>query len=208
MAAGERALSLSFAARTRAATVGSAAPGLTTVRGRSACCNRSRMARDDDSPAGRRARERKPESPSLVDVVSEIEIRRPRSEVAEYVCDQDNAPDWYKAISSVEWKTPRAVAVGAQIAFVARFLGSPLVYTYEIRELVPGERFVMSTADGPFEMETTYEWSDAGDGATRMTLRNRGEASRFGKLAAGAVATAMRRANRKDLQRLKKLLEQ
>ena len=66
----------------------------------------------------------------------------------------------------------------------------------------------MSTADGPFEMETTYEWSDAGDGATRMTLRNRGEASRFGKLTARAVAAAMRRANRKDLKRLKKRLEQ
>lgn len=139
--------------------------------------------------------------------MSEIEIRRPRSEVAEYVCDQDNAPDWYAAISSVEWKTPPPAAVGSQLAFVARFLGSQLVYTYEVRELVAGERLVMSTADGPFEMETTYEWSDAGDGATRMTLRNRGEASRFGKIAARVVAAAMRRANRKDLRRLKQLLE-
>jgi uncharacterized protein YndB with AHSA1/START domain len=164
------------------------------------------MARDDDSSAGR-DRKRRPRQPSQVDVLSEIEISRPRSEVAEYVCDQDNAPDWYAAISSVEWKTAPPVAVGSQLAFVARFLGSPLVYTYEVRELVPGERLVMSTADGPFEMETTYEWSDAGDGATRMTLRNRGEASRFGKSAAKIVAAAMRRANRKDLRRLKKLLE-
>lgn len=165
------------------------------------------MARDDDSRPGR-ARERRPREPAKVDVSTEIEILRPRSEVAEYVCDQDNAPAWYDAISSVEWKTPPPAAVGAQIAFVARFLGSPLVYTYEIRELVSGERLVMSTADGPFEMETTYEWTDADDGATRMTLRNRGEASRFGKVAARVVAAAMRRANRKDLQRLKQLLEQ
>jgi hypothetical protein len=40
-----------------------------------------------------------------------------------------------------------------------------------------------------------------------MTLRNRGEPSGFSKLAAPLMAAAMRRANRKDLQRLKRLLE-
>jgi hypothetical protein len=40
-----------------------------------------------------------------------------------------------------------------------------------------------------------------------MTLRNRGEPSGFSKLAAPALAAAMRRANRKDLARLKDILE-
>ena len=58
---------------------------------------------------------------------------------------------------------------------MAQFLGRRLAYMYEVRELVPGERLVMSTSDGPFPMETTYTWADAGPGATHMTLRNRGE---------------------------------
>jgi polyketide cyclase/dehydrase/lipid transport protein len=143
-----------------------------------------------------------------VDVVTETEIARPRAEVAAFAADPGNATAWYENIKAVEWRTPPPLAVGSRVAFVARFLRRRLAYTYEIRELVPGERLVMSTADGPFAMETTYTWSDAGDGATRMTLRNRGEPAGFSRLAAPFMAPAMRRANRKDLERLKALLEQ
>jgi uncharacterized protein YndB with AHSA1/START domain len=97
--------------------------------------------------------------------------------------------------------------VGSRIAFAARFLGRELVYTYEVRELVPGERLVMSTAQGPFPMETTYTWADAAGGGTRMTLRNRGEPAGFARVGAPVLAAAMRRANRKDLARLKAILE-
>ena len=142
-----------------------------------------------------------------VDVVTEIEIARPRAEVAAYACDPDNATAWYENIKAVEWRTPRPLAVGTRLAFVATFLGRRLEYTYEVREHAPGERFVMSTAEGPFPMETTYGFEAAADGATRMTLRNRGEPSGFAKVGAPVMASAMRRANRKDLERLKERLE-
>jgi hypothetical protein len=143
-----------------------------------------------------------------VDVVTEIEIDRPRAEVAAFASDPDNATRWYENIEAVEWKTPKPLAVGSELAFVARFLGRRLAYTYEVRELVPDERFVMSTAEGPFPMETTYTWSDAPSGGTMMTLRNRGEPSAFAKIGAPLMARAMRSANRKDLQQLKSILEQ
>jgi hypothetical protein len=142
-----------------------------------------------------------------VDVVTEIEIRRPRHEVAAYACDPDHATSWYRNIERVEWRTSKPLAVGSRVAFVARFLGRRLAYTYEVREIVPDERFVMSTADGPFPMETIYAWQDGSGGATRMKLRNRGEPAGFSKAAAPAMASAMRRANRKDLEALKRILE-
>jgi uncharacterized protein YndB with AHSA1/START domain len=142
-----------------------------------------------------------------VDVVTTVEITRPRAEVAAFAADPDNATRWYQNIKSVEWETPRPVAVGSRVAFVASFLGRRLAYTYEVLELVPGERLVMSTAQGPFPMTTTYGWEDTAGGGTRMTLRNAGEPAGFSKVGAPMMASAMRRANRKDLEQLRAILE-
>jgi uncharacterized membrane protein len=142
-----------------------------------------------------------------VDVRTEIVIEQPVDVVTAYAADPSNAPEWYANIESVEWKTPPPVAIGSQLAFVARFLGRRLEYTYEVVELVPGERLVMRTAEGPFPMETTYTWSPAGAGSTRMTLRNRGAPAGFSKALAPLMVPAMRRANRKDLAAVKAILE-
>ncbi len=90
-----------------------------------------------------------------VDVLTEIIIERPRSQVANFSADPDNAPAWYVNIKSAEWRSERAVRVGAKVAFVARFLGKRMAYTYEIVEFMPHARLVMRTAEGPFPMETT-----------------------------------------------------
>jgi uncharacterized membrane protein len=142
-----------------------------------------------------------------VDVRTEIDIDRPRDEVAAFAADPDNATRWYSNIKRVTWKTRRPLAVGARLEFVAEFLRRRLQYTYEVVEWVPGERFVMQTAEGPFPMHTTYTWRDTPGGGTTMELRNHGEPSGFKVVAAPLMAAAMRRENRKDLRRLKRLLE-
>ena len=142
-----------------------------------------------------------------VDVSTRTSIRRPRAEVAAYAMDPDMAPRWYVNIQSVDWRTPRPLQVGSRVAFVACFMGRRLAYTYEIVELVPGSRLTMRTAEGPFPMETTYVFEDAGPGETLMILRNRGMPRGFGLLVAPLMAMAMHRANRKDLARLKQILE-
>ncbi len=142
-----------------------------------------------------------------VDVVTEIVIQRPTAVVAAYAADPSNAPDWYDNIDSVDWKTSPPLQVGSQVEFVARFFGRTLRYTYEFAEFVPGERVVMRTQQGPFPMETSYTWEPAPDQATRMTLRNRGEPAGFSTVMAPLMKPAMRRANRKDLAKLKVILE-
>jgi hypothetical protein len=127
--------------------------------------------------------------------------------VAAYAADPSNAPKWYDRIDSVEWKSPPPATNGTRVAFIARFLGRRLAYTYELVDFVPGEHLVMRTAEGPFPMETTYAWSEADTTPTRMTLRNRGEPSGFFTVLAPFMVPAMRRANRKDLARIKTILE-
>jgi uncharacterized protein YndB with AHSA1/START domain len=141
-----------------------------------------------------------------VDVISEIVIHAVPERVAAYAADPTNAPEWYANIESVQWRTPPPAAVGSRMEFVAHFLGRRLAYTYEVVDLVPGERLVMRTAQGPFPMETTYTWRPH-EGGTLMTLRNRGDPAGFARIAAPALAAAMRRANGKDLEALRRVIE-
>ena len=114
-----------------------------------------------------------------VDVTTAIDIARPRQLVAAYAADPDHAPDWYATIERVTWQTERPLKIGTRLAFVARFLGRTLSYTYEVIDFIPSQRLIMSTTEGPLRMETTYAWSDLSDHQTHMTLRNRGTPSGF-----------------------------
>ncbi len=143
----------------------------------------------------------------MVDVVTRVTIGRPIAEVAAYARDPATATEWYRNIASSRQLTPDPLQVGSQIAFVANFLGRRLEYVYDVVEMVDDRRFVMRTSDGPFAMETTYEWEAVGESSTRMSLRNRGTPTGFSKLVAPMMSPAMRRANRNDLRTLKARLE-
>ncbi len=142
-----------------------------------------------------------------VDVLTEVTIERPLEEVFAFAISPDNATAWYEKIQRVEWKTEPPFGVGTRIAFAATFLGKRLEYTYEILELVENTRMVMRALEGPFPMETTYEFAAVGEQRTRMTLRNRGRPAGFSRLLAPVMAAAIRRANRADLASLKAVLE-
>lgn len=142
-----------------------------------------------------------------VDVVTEILIACPLSDVARYASDPTNAPVWHTNVESVEWQTPPPLAVGSRVAFVEESLGRRLAHTYEVVEFVPDARLVMHTTEGSLAMETTYTWERAGEGSTRMKLRNRGEPRGFSKVIAPFTVASLERANTMELALLKYVLE-
>ncbi|MGM0839933.1 MAG: SRPBCC family protein [Bacillota bacterium] len=143
----------------------------------------------------------------MVDVLTEITIRCPLHKVSEYAADPDNAPEWYVNIDLAEWVSEKPLSIDSQVAFKARFLGKDLSYVYEVTEFIPGQKLVMKTANGPFPMETTYTWEALDEQVTRMTLRNQGKPTGFSKWATPLMSTMMKKANKKDLKRIKDILE-
>ena len=143
-----------------------------------------------------------------VDVNTEIEIKAPVERVAAYAFNPDNAPKWYVNINSVKWKTKKPLTIGSQVTFRAKFLGKHLEYTYEFKDLVPNKKLVMKTTEGPFPMQTTYELEIIDNQRTLMKLRNNGMPTGFSKLIAPLMARMMKRANEKDLEMIKSILEE
>ena len=143
----------------------------------------------------------------MVDIFTEISINCPLAELSAFAIDPDNASIWYVNIKKVEWKSPKPLQKGSLLGFQAQFLGRKLEYVYEVVEWEANKKFVMRTADGPFPMETTYEFLKIDARSSRMRLRNKGVPSGFSKLMAPLMKSAMRRANNKDLLLLKEILE-
>ena len=66
---------------------------------------------------------------------------------------------------------------------------------------------VMIVANGPFPMETSYYWKAIDENTTEMKLRNVGNPKGFSRIFAPFMAKMMKKANKKDLNRIKLLLE-
>jgi uncharacterized membrane protein len=141
-----------------------------------------------------------------IDTRAVIDVARPREAVAAYLRDPANDPDWIGGLRSARLVTPPPVGVGSQVERVASFLGRRIEYVNEITDLTPA-RLAMRSVRSPFPMRVTYSFDDAGNGATEVSVRVEGDASRLYRLADPLLALLVRRSVQRDLRTLKRNLE-
>jgi uncharacterized membrane protein len=135
-----------------------------------------------------------------------IEIARPPGDVARYMFDWRNDPQWIGGISEARLLGDGDFGIGSQVERVASFLGKRIEYVLEVEDYEPGALLAMRSVKAPFPMTVVYEFEDDGDG-TRMRIRTGGDASGFYRIAGPLLARAVRKGVADDLSRLKQTLE-
>ena len=143
----------------------------------------------------------------MANIQTKITINRALGIVSEYAANPDNTPKWSEHINHALRQSPQPLSVGSQIVFNGKFWGREMDYTYEVIEYFPGLKLVMRSTDGQYPMEMTYSWIAKSPRETQMILQNTGGPSGFSKVFSPLMANRMKKANKKDLKRLKRVLE-
>jgi hypothetical protein len=133
-------------------------------------------------------------------------IARRREDVARYMFDWRNDPEWIGGISEARLVTDGDFGVGSRVARIASFMGRQIEYVLEVDQYEPNSRVAMRSVKGPFPMTVAYELEEA-EGGTRARVRVGGDATGFYRIARPLLDRAAARSIAGDLKRLKGLLE-
>lgn len=140
-----------------------------------------------------------------IDVQPEIVIHRPRAEVAAFMFEPTNDGLWTTGVVECRPLTEGRLRTGSRVERVTRFLGRRFGYQYEV-VAAEGDSFVELSVEQPFPMHIRYELRETPAG-THASIRARGEASGFFRLASPLLARMVRRNIGRDLALLKARVE-
>lgn len=142
-----------------------------------------------------------------IDVTAEVIIPRPRETVAAWVCDPANDLRWIRALSRAEKQGDGALGTGTRVERTAKMMGRAMTYTTEVVAFEPGSHLGMKTVSGPFPMVVDYHFDDAGDGHTRVRVRNRGGKGPLFALFGPLIGRMVNGRVQGDLEQMKRVLE-
>lgn len=140
-----------------------------------------------------------------IDVAVSAAIARTPEDVAAYLADPRNDPDWIGGL--VEVVPPsEPLRVGTQVERVARFMGRRVEYVMEVESLDPGRLLTLRSVRAPFPMRVTYQVAPD-EGGSDISLRVQGGPGGLAKFLHPLMAFEVRRNLSNDLRRLKARLE-
>lgn len=139
------------------------------------------------------------------DVRVEASVARSPEDVAAYMFDPRNDPEWITGIEHVD-PPVGAVGVGTETHRLARFMGRRIDYILRVKEHVPDRLLVMESVKAPFPMGVTYGIKPDPAGS-RVSVRVTGGYGLLMRIAQPLVGRQIRRSLQSDLRHLRGRLE-
>jgi hypothetical protein len=143
-----------------------------------------------------------------MDVTAERVIALPPERVAAYAMDWRHDHEWTQGIRAAALTAlgdGGGFGLGAEVTRTAYFLGKRIDYVLRVVEYAPPAVLDMKSVAGPIPMHVTYRFDPHPDG-TLASIRIRGDASGYYRLAGPLMTRTVRRNIRKDLRDLERRL--
>jgi hypothetical protein len=140
-----------------------------------------------------------------IDITVRTGIALPVREVAEYVLDPTNEPEWIGGISTSDPLVRGSIAIGSHVKRTAKFAGRKIEYMTEVVAL-DEDALLLMKAEKPFPMTVEYQFAGA-EGGTMFTQRFEGGPTGIVALFSPLMAIMVKNMARRDMQRLKRILE-
>jgi hypothetical protein len=132
-------------------------------------------------------------------------IRQPVESVFEFVANVENNAQWQSDILELKMTTPGPMQVGSTYRCVNRFMGRRIETEGLVTDFVCDTKYTIRITSGDVSGESTLFFEDF-EGGTRLTAVGHLDLIHL-KLAAMAVRHKIKKQLKKDMRRLKKILE-
>src|SRR6266508_3009006 len=144
-----------------------------------------------------------------MDVTAERVLPFPPERVAGYAMDWRHDHEWTQGIRSAALTRPAGdgdgFGTGAEVTRTAYFLRKRIDYVLRVEAYEPPTLLDMRSVAGPFPMHVTYRFDKHPEG-TLASIRIRGDAGGYYRLAGPLMALQVRASIRKDLRDLQRRL--
>ena len=144
-----------------------------------------------------------------LDVTVQRTLPYPPKDVAAYAMDWRHDHEWTQGIKTAELTRPAepptadGFGLGAEVTRTARFLGKRIDYVLRVVGFHPPFILDMKSVSGPMPMHITYRFDNHPQG-TLASIRVRGDASRYYRVAGPMMSWMVRRNLSKDLRDLQR----
>ncbi len=142
----------------------------------------------------------------MIEVPVAIEVDLDPVSVFAYWAEWSNNPEWQKGMERCEWTSEPPLRLGSTYDQHARFLGRPIVSSFEVVEFEPDRLVRIRTTKSTLPLDITRRVEPGKSGGTVLNALIKGEPAGLMKLFNGLTARMVRSNVEADYARLKELL--